>query len=94
MSYHAPTPLQDAAPRLIDHPQLQGRQLGELGELVARTREFSRRTLRPRALELDRIADKDPGHFAWDIAAEGGKLGLLNLVLPKASGGDSDQSLM
>lgn len=86
-----PSSIEQALPRLIDHPHLHGQRLVELTELVERTREFSRETIRPRALELDAIADKDPGNFAWDIAAEGGKLGLLNLVIPRASGGDTDQ---
>lgn len=83
--------LRDAVPRLIDHPQLHGRRLDSLQELVLATREFSRNSIRPRALELDRIADQDPGHFPWDLAAEGAKLGLLNLITPRPSGGDADR---
>lgn len=90
MSYAPMSTIEAAAPRLIDHPQLHGRRLDELSELIDKTREFSRETIRPHALELDRIADKDPSNFPWEIAAAGGKLGLLNLVIPRASGGDAD----
>ncbi|MBJ7458788.1 MAG: acyl-CoA/acyl-ACP dehydrogenase [Thermoleophilaceae bacterium] len=83
--------LREAAPRLIDHPQLHGRQLDALEQLLTDTREFARNSIRPQALELDRIADKDPGHFPWELAAEGAKLGLLNLITPRPSGGDADQ---
>ncbi|MBI5309540.1 MAG: acyl-CoA/acyl-ACP dehydrogenase [Actinobacteria bacterium] len=83
-------PLREAVPRLIDHPQLHGRQLDSLSEMIAKTRKFARESIRPRALELDRIADIDPGHFPWDLAAEGAKLGLLNLITPRPSGGDVD----
>jgi alkylation response protein AidB-like acyl-CoA dehydrogenase len=85
------TPLREAVPRLVDHPQLHGRDLRSLESFVLRTREFSRSAIRPRALELDRIADGDPGHFPWELAAEGAKLGLLNLITPRPSGGDADQ---
>lgn len=84
-------PLREAAPRTIDHPQLRGRKLDEITELVMKTREFARNSIRPRALELDRIADKDPGHFPWELAAQGGKIGLLNLIMPRIVGGDEDQ---
>ncbi|MBK5229985.1 MAG: acyl-CoA/acyl-ACP dehydrogenase [Thermoleophilia bacterium] len=83
------SPLREAAPRLGDHPQLSGRELATLEELVRKTREFSRGSIRPKALELDRIANDDPGHFPWELAAEGAKLGLLNLIMPRASGGES-----
>lgn len=84
-------PVRDAAPRVRTHPQLQGRELSELEELVLKTRRFARETIRPRALEIDRVADADPNYFAWDVAAAGGKLGLLSLITPRPSGGDSDR---
>jgi alkylation response protein AidB-like acyl-CoA dehydrogenase len=84
-------PLQQEAPRIHEHPQLHGRQLASLEETVLTARRFAREKIRPRALEIDRIADADPGYFAWDIAAAGGKLGLLNLITPRPSGGDADQ---
>jgi alkylation response protein AidB-like acyl-CoA dehydrogenase len=82
--------IRDSAPRVRNHPQLHGRQLGDLDELVRTTRTFAREKIRPRALEIDRTADADPAYFAWDIAAAGGKLGLLNLITPRASGGEVD----
>jgi alkylation response protein AidB-like acyl-CoA dehydrogenase len=91
MSVATLTTLQEAAPRLVEHPELKGRRLGELNEMIERTREFARNEIRPRALEIDRIADKDPGYFDWDLVAAGAKLGLLNLVVPRSSGGDTNQ---
>ncbi|MBI4897577.1 MAG: acyl-CoA/acyl-ACP dehydrogenase [Actinobacteria bacterium] len=84
------SPLREAAPRLADHPQLRGQKLAAIEELVLKTRAFSRGRIRSRALEIDRIADEDPGYFAWDLASEGGRIGLLNLITPRPSGGDAD----
>jgi alkylation response protein AidB-like acyl-CoA dehydrogenase len=91
MSAATLTALQEAAPRLIDHPQLAGRRLGELGEIVETTRVFAREKIRPRALKIDSIAEHDPGYFDWELVSAGAKLGLLNLVIPRSSGGDSVQ---
>lgn len=82
--------LHEMAPRVAAHPMLSGRRLAELEQDIKRTREFAVKTIRPRALELDRIAIDDPANFAWDIVREGGKLGLLNFVMPRASGGAAD----
>lgn len=83
--------LREGAPRIHRHPQLHGSGLAEVERLVLATRRFAREKIRPRALEIDRIADQDPGYFAWDLVAEGGKLGLLNLIIPRPSGGEVDR---
>lgn len=83
--------LREAAPRIRRHPQMRGRQLTSIERIVLTTRKFARERIRPRALEIDRIADDDPGYFAWDLAAEGGKLGLLNLIIPQPAGGEVDR---
>lgn len=83
--------LREAAPRTIDHPQLHGREFESLRDLVARARRFARESIRPRALEIDREADAEPDSFPWDLVREGGRLGLLNLITPRPSGGDADR---
>ncbi|MBI4897575.1 MAG: acyl-CoA/acyl-ACP dehydrogenase [Actinobacteria bacterium] len=82
--------LLEMAPRIAGHPQLSGSKLAELEDAVLATRRFAVNTIRPRALEIDRVNYDEPGTIAWDIVREGGKIGLLNLVTPRASGGASD----
>ncbi|MBI5309424.1 MAG: acyl-CoA dehydrogenase family protein [Actinobacteria bacterium] len=82
--------LRERAPRVGGHPLLSGRRLAELEADLRTAREFSLRTIRPRALEFDRIALDEPGNFAWDVVREGGKLGLLSIVTPRAAGGPVD----
>jgi butyryl-CoA dehydrogenase len=82
--------LQEMAPRISAHPLFHGRRLAELEADILRTREFVRGTIRPRALEFDRIAVDDPANFAWDVVRAGGKLGLLHLATPLGAGGHSD----
>lgn len=81
----------EGLPRVIEHPQLRGGQLKKIERQVLAARRFARETIRPKALIVDRIADVDPSYFAWDVAAAGGKLGLLNLITPRPSGGDADR---
>lgn len=83
--------LREAAPRITDHPQLRGRDLDELEQLVMATRAYARNSIRPQALEIDRIADGDPSNFPWELTAKGAKLGLLNLIVPRPSGGEVSQ---
>ncbi len=91
MSSARDLPLRKHAPRIHQHPQLHGRRFDELEQLVLAARGFARGSIRRRALEVDSMADLHPDYFAWDLASEGGKLGLLNLITPRASGGDADQ---
>lgn len=87
---HHDETLTERAPRISGHPLLSGRRLAELEADLQVAREFAVGTIRPRALEFDRIALEEPGNFAWDVVREGGKLGLLNIVTPRAAGGASD----
>ncbi len=84
-------PLEAQAPRLHHHPLLRGRRREALQAIVADTRTFARREIRPRALEIDRRMGADPNAFPWELATQGGRLGLLNLVLPRVAGGDADR---
>lgn len=49
-----------------------------------RVREYARKVVAPRALELDQEAHD---HFAWDVVHQGHRLGLTRAVLPKEFGG-------
>lgn len=82
------------APRIGGHPLLSGRKLAALEESVLAARRFAVNTIRPRALEIDRKAYEKPGEVAWDILREGGRIGLLNIVTPRAAGGVSDHACL
>jgi len=84
-------PLEVQAPRLHGHPLLRGRRQAALRRAVADARRFAVREIRPRALEIDRQMEADPNAFPWDLATAGGRIGLLNLCLPRVAGGDADQ---
>lgn len=86
--------LVEMAPRISGHPQLTGRRLAKLEEDVFKTRDFVHKTIRPRALEIDRKAFDDPGEIEWDIVREGGRLGLLNIITPRAAGGEHDHACL
>lgn len=86
--------LKDMAPRIGGHPQLAGRRLAELQETVTATRNFVVNSIRPRALEMDRAAYDNPGEIAWDLVREGGKIGLLNVITPRAAGGVADHACL
>jgi alkylation response protein AidB-like acyl-CoA dehydrogenase len=58
-----------------------------LEELRLGAREFADRRLRPRALEIDRLAGLEPSYFDWEIVREGAGLGLLEMLIPKEAGG-------
>jgi acyl-CoA dehydrogenase len=54
--------------------------------LQALAREFAEREIKPRAAELDRIADP-VGVFPWDIYTQGNKLGFNKITIPAEYGG-------
>ena len=54
--------------------------------LQALAREFAEREIKPRAAELDRIADP-VGVFPWDIYTRGNKLGFNKITIPAEYGG-------
>lgn len=82
-----------AAPSLIEaFPRLHrlGAERGYLRRLEEQTlgaREFADRHVRPRALEVDRLAGQDPSYFDWDIVREGAPYGLLEMLIPREAGG-------
>jgi acyl-CoA dehydrogenase len=84
------TQLAEASPRfLASHT----RRLRTLDRLVERAREFGDGYVRPRALELDRRVELDPGHFDWDIVRAGTRYGLLGLAVPREAGGQGALAL-
>jgi len=64
-----------------------GVDVEELGRLRARARRFADEYVRPRALEIDRRTDVDPGWFDWDLVRAGGEHGMLGFMIPKPAGG-------
>ncbi len=78
-------PLSQEFPRLI-----AGRHGGvsrELEETRALARRFGDEHLRPRALEIDRLAGADPAYFDWEIVRAGAAQGLLRTAVPPQAGG-------
>jgi butyryl-CoA dehydrogenase len=82
--------LLEMAPRITDHVMLKGRGLKTLENDILTARAFTRERIRPRALAHDRMAFISPGDVDWEIISAGAKAGLLNIVTPKASGGEAD----
>lgn len=81
----APGSLEEAFPRLRGGPSRP--DLRALGALRERARRFADRELRPRALEIDRLAGRDPRYFDWNVVRAGAEQGLLGLLAPRAAGG-------
>jgi butyryl-CoA dehydrogenase len=61
--------------------------VAELEEARARARRFAEVYVRPRALEIDRIAGEDPRYFDWELVRAGGEHGMLSFLIPSAAGG-------
>jgi len=55
-----------------------------LQEIRQSAREFSNRVIRPRALEIDRIAATDHTYFAWDVMKEACRHRFFSLIIPEA----------
>lgn len=90
MSVRTPTlerSLTETFPRLLGRGRLGRRPLDELEALVGRAREFADVHVRPRALEIDRLAEHDARYFDWDVVRAGARCGLLRLLVPKPAGG-------
>lgn len=66
---------------------LRPRELSRLQASLTRARTFAAELIRPRALELDRLAGADPTHLDWDLVRAGGEAGMLALLAPAAAGG-------
>jgi butyryl-CoA dehydrogenase len=85
--------LQEQFPRFhnVHHHVLalnrENKRLRELEELRARTARFAEAHVRPRALEIDRLAGDDPRYFDWDLVRAGAAHGMLSLLIPSQAGG-------
>jgi acyl-CoA dehydrogenase len=79
------TPLSEALPRFLANDG--ERRLSALGRLRSQLRKFGEHEVRPRALEIDRRAEADAGHFDWELVGAGAREGLLGLCVPKEAGG-------
>lgn len=86
--------LLERVPRVADHALLSGRKLAQLESDIKAVREFVRREIRPRALEIDQAAFDNPGDVAWDILEAGAEVGLLTPITPRAAGGSVDHACM
>ncbi len=87
----APGSLAARAPRLHGHPLLRGRGRAQLSRDIAAARRFSVEQIRPRALAIDQQMAGDPNAFPWALATAGARIGLLDLCLPRVSGGTADK---
>ena len=56
-------------------------------EVRDRAREFARRHIRPRALEIERQVSRDPCYFDWDTMRKACDYRFLSMMIPKAYGG-------
>jgi len=83
--------LTEQAPRLNRHALLRGRGRAALERDVAHVRQFVCEQIRPQALAIDRQMADDPNSFPWELITAGGRIGLLDLCLPRVSGGASDR---
>ncbi len=83
----APPSLKEAFPRLLELEGRRRNRIRELEPLRLRARTFADRHVRPRALEIDRLASDDPAYFDWELVREAGAFGLLDLLIPAQAGG-------
>jgi butyryl-CoA dehydrogenase len=58
-----------------------------LEELRSRAARFADAHVRPRALEIDRLAGEDPRYFDWDLVRAGAEQGMLSFLVPAQAGG-------
>ncbi len=50
-------------------------------------KKFNREVIRPRALELDRKMQEDPGYLPWDFVEEVNRRGFYTMFIPRLFGG-------
>lgn len=80
-------PLREAFPRLVQIEQLDRSHVRELEQLQQRARRLAESHVRGAALEIDRRAGEDPAYFDWELVRAGGRLGMLDLAVPRQAGG-------
>ena len=78
-------PLQEQFPRFTT--ERTSARVRELERLRSRAHRFADEHVRPRALEIDRRAGKDPSYFDWDLVRAGAEHGMLSLLIPAQAGG-------
>ncbi len=93
MAAGVPTTAEVRERLFVDFPMLQeiARRrplyVEKLARVVRDCAEYNERYVLPRALEIDRVAEKDHEYFAWDLVEAGLKYNFLSLIIPTLVGG-------
>ncbi len=83
----AQIPLTQSFPGLLLSARAGRRVLDGLEQTHARAREFAETHVRPRAMEIDRLAGSDPNHFPWEVVRAGLAYRMLSVLIPRQAGG-------
>jgi len=79
--------LEEMIPRISLIRKKDKKYVAGLEDVLDRARNFSRRKIWPRALEIEEKVFADAKYFDWEIAREGAKDGWLSFAVPKEVGG-------
>ena len=70
--------LEQMIPRILLLRKSHKKLVEGLEEVLERARNFSRKKIWPRALEIEEKVFQDPNYFDWEIVREGAKEGWLS----------------
>ena len=79
--------LEQMIPRILLFKKSHKKLIEGLEEVLERARNFSRKKIWSRALEIEEKVFQDPSYFDWEIVREGAKEGWLSFAVPKEVGG-------
>ena len=79
--------LEQMIPRILLLRKSHKKLVEGLEEVLERVRNFSRKKIWSRALEIEEKVFQDPSYFDWEIVREGAKEGWLSFAVPKEVGG-------